>query len=62
MSSLSKTNSFTPPQNYTGMAQRQRAWLITTRSLDRNGLPVLSSFRTSASWHLEHKPLKTLPV
>ena len=24
----------------TGMAQRQRAWLITTRSLDRNGLPV----------------------
>ena len=24
----------------TGVAQGQRAWLITTRSLDRNGLPV----------------------
>ena len=27
--------------NYTGMAQRKRAGLITPRSLDRNGLPVL---------------------
>ena len=25
---------------FTGMAQRQRARLITARSLDRNGLPV----------------------
>ena len=28
----------------TGVAQRQRAWLITTRSYDRNVLPVLSSW------------------
>jgi hypothetical protein len=27
---------------FTGMAQRQRAGLITPRSLDRNGLPVFS--------------------
>jgi hypothetical protein len=27
---------------FTGMAQRQRAGLITPRSPDRNGLPVLS--------------------
>ena len=31
------------------MAQRQRAWLITTRSQDRNLSPGLSSFRTGAS-------------
>ena len=30
----------------TGMAQRQRAGLITPRSLDRNGLPVFSYSRS----------------
>ena len=28
----------------TGMAQRQRAGLITPRTLDRNGLPVFFQF------------------
>ena len=27
-------------QTFTGMAQRQRAWLITTRTQDRSLLPV----------------------
>jgi hypothetical protein len=30
--------------HFTGMAQRQRAGLITPRSLDRNGLPVFLHF------------------
>ena len=29
------------PKHFTGMAQRQRARLITLRTPDRNGLPVL---------------------
>ena len=44
--------------NFTGMAQRQRAGLITPRSLDRNGLPVfiIRSFQncqavTTATFH-----------
>ena len=32
----------------TGMAQRQRAGLITPRSLDRNGLPVFLHFASFA--------------
>ncbi len=38
---------------FTGMAQRQRAWLITPRSLDRNQLPVLFHFGrfTEATQH-----------
>ena len=38
--------------HFTGMAQRQRAWLITTRSLDRNGLSV--SFTHRCIKALEH--------
>ncbi len=30
---------------FTGMAQRQRAWLITTRTQDRNLLPVFIILR-----------------
>ena len=49
------------------MAQRQRAGLITPRTLDRNGLSVSSSNRTGASRHLEHpsrtpKTIKHIPV
>ena len=34
---------FLTTTRYTGMAQGQRAGLITPRSLDRNGLPVFNS-------------------
>ena len=55
MSSLRWKYSFTQ-FSLTGVAQRKRAGLITPRTPDRNGLPVLSSNRTSASRHLEHVP------
>ena len=38
-----RTAKLSPQQHFTGMAQRQRAGLITPRSLDRNGLPVFSN-------------------
>ncbi len=44
----------------TGMAQRQRAGLITPRSLDRNGLPVsfyFGSFTESAGAEPPLNPL-----
>ena len=41
MSSLRRKYSFTQLQHTTGMAQRKRAGLITLRTPDRNGLPVL---------------------
>jgi hypothetical protein len=49
--------------HFTGMAQRQRAWLITTRSLDRNGLSVSFTHRIGASRHwstLSHRCIKAL--
>ena len=44
-------------QPLTGMAQGQRAGLITPRSLDRNGLPVSNSFSsfTEATRHYDNQ-------
>jgi hypothetical protein len=56
MSSLQKEILIHTHLHFTGMAQGQRAGLITLRSLDRNELPVLSSIRTGASRHLEQYP------
>ena len=42
-----RTAKLSPQQHFTGMAQRQRAGLITPRTLDRNGLPVFSNSQFS---------------
>ena len=54
MSSLRRKYSFTQLQHTTGMAQRKRAGLITLRTPDRNGLPVLLINSHQCSRHLEH--------
>ena len=45
------TLSIQQPNLFTGMAQRQRAGLITPRSLDQNQLPVFSICRFTRTYH-----------
>ncbi len=43
------------PPDFTGMAQRQRAGLITPRSPDRNGLPVFILRKLYRSCHGDNR-------
>ena len=46
----------------TGMAQRQRAGLITPRSQDRNLLPVKIFSSTKSQYFFEDSPSSAIPV